>query len=89
MPVFAEVDVVVVGVRQTRSIVGVERLGNLDVTSRRKRADGIARSPRPIELHVAAGLAAAVAVARQRPVRTIAGVELRQLLNADGARLDD
>ncbi len=40
------------GIRQSRSIVGVERLGNADVTGRRKRADGIARSPWPIELHV-------------------------------------
>ena len=135
-----------VGVRQTRSIVGAERLGNLDVTSRRKRADGIARSPWPIELHVgekpklewliddyyeipfgallpakgenlivagrclsaehealasarvtaqcfayghAAGLAAATSIRRQCSVRTIAGAELRALLNADGARLDD
>jgi glycine/D-amino acid oxidase-like deaminating enzyme len=135
-----------VGVRQTRSIVGVERLGNADVTARRKRADGIARSPWPIELHVgdkpklewliddyyevpfaallpargenlvvagrcfsaehealasarvtaqcfayghAAGLAAATAIKRKCPVRAIEGVELRRLLNADGARLDD
>ncbi len=41
-----------VGIRQSRSIVGVERLGNSDVTGCRKRADGIARSPWPIELHV-------------------------------------
>ena len=40
-----------VGVRQTRSIVGVERLENDDVTSGRKRPDGIARSAWPIELH--------------------------------------
>ncbi len=41
-----------VGIRQTRSAVGCERLSNDDVLGRRKRADGIARSPWPIELHV-------------------------------------
>ena len=40
-----------VGVRQTRSIVGCERLTNDDVLNKRKRPDGIARSPWPIELH--------------------------------------
>lgn len=40
-----------VGIRQTRSILGVERLSNQDVADRRKRPDGIARSPWPIELH--------------------------------------
>ena len=40
-----------VGIRQTRSIAGVERLTNEDVVERRKRPDGIARSPWPIELH--------------------------------------
>lgn len=40
------------GIRQSRSIVGVERLSNDDVAARRKRPDGIARSPWPIELHV-------------------------------------
>jgi hypothetical protein len=40
-----------VGVRQTRTIVGVEKLTNEDVLNCRKRADGIARSPWPIELH--------------------------------------
>jgi hypothetical protein len=40
-----------VGVRQTRSITGVERLTNSDVLSCRKRDDGIVRSPWPIELH--------------------------------------
>ncbi|MDF8360612.1 FAD-dependent oxidoreductase [Achromobacter anxifer] len=40
-----------VGVRQTRSIVGVETLTNDDVLSCRKRADGICRVPWPIELH--------------------------------------
>lgn len=40
-----------VGIRQTRSVVGVERLGNEDVVTKRKRPDGIARSPWPIELH--------------------------------------
>lgn len=40
-----------VGVRQTRSILGVDRLTNEDVISHRKRSDSIARSPWPIELH--------------------------------------
>jgi len=40
-----------VGVRQSRQIVGRETLANADVESGRKRADAIARSPWPIELH--------------------------------------
>jgi len=40
-----------VGVRQTRQIVGASRLINEDVVAGRKFADGIARSPWPIELH--------------------------------------
>ncbi|MCL2915868.1 FAD-dependent oxidoreductase [Shewanella corallii] len=40
-----------VGIRQTRSIVGVETLTNDDVVSCRKREDGICRTPWPIELH--------------------------------------
>ena len=40
-----------VGVRQTRSIVGIERLTNQDVAEARKRPDGIVRCPWPIELH--------------------------------------
>ena len=40
-----------VGVRQTRQIVGSQRLTNGDVVSGTKRHDGIARSPWPIELH--------------------------------------
>lgn len=40
-----------VGVRQTRQIAGVSRLSNKDVVSGAKFADGIARSPWPIELH--------------------------------------
>ena len=40
-----------VGVRQSRQIVGVQTLRNDDVLSGRKRADAIARSPWPIELH--------------------------------------
>lgn len=40
-----------VGVRQTRSIVGLERLSNEDVAEARKRPDGIVRCPWPIELH--------------------------------------
>jgi len=39
------------GIRQSRSIVGVARLANADVTARIKRPDGIVRSPWPIELH--------------------------------------
>ena len=41
-----------VGIRQTRTIEGAETLTNDDVTSCRKRTDGICRSPWPIELHV-------------------------------------
>ncbi|WP_306120074.1 MULTISPECIES: FAD-dependent oxidoreductase [unclassified Roseitalea] len=40
-----------VGVRQTRQIAGVSRLANADVVAGTKSADGIARSPWPIELH--------------------------------------
>lgn len=40
-----------VGVRQTRQIVGVDRLGNDDVVKASKRKDSIARSAWPIELH--------------------------------------
>lgn len=40
-----------VGVRQTRQIAGVSRLRNTDVVTGSKFADGIARSPWPIELH--------------------------------------
>lgn len=40
-----------IGVRQTRSIVGIERLMNGDVAGARKRPDGIVRCPWPIELH--------------------------------------
>jgi hypothetical protein len=133
------------GVRQSRSIAGVARLMNEDVVGRRKRPDGVVRSPWPIELHAgakpklewlhddyyevpwgaflpehgenivaagrclsaehealasarvtaqcfgyghAAGLAAATAVGRAKPVRRLKGEELRALLNADGARLD-
>jgi hypothetical protein len=39
------------GVRQTRSIVGVETLSNDDVLAARKREDGVCRVPWPIELH--------------------------------------
>jgi hypothetical protein len=39
------------GIRQTRSIVGVETLTNDDVVAGRKRHDGICRVPWPIELH--------------------------------------
>ena len=40
-----------VGVRQTRQIAGMDTLKNEDVESGRKRADAIARSAWPIELH--------------------------------------
>ncbi|WP_281647302.1 FAD-dependent oxidoreductase [Parendozoicomonas sp. Alg238-R29] len=40
-----------VGIRQTRSIEGVEKLSNEDVVTCRKREDSICRSPWPIELH--------------------------------------
>lgn len=40
-----------VGVRQTRQVRGRETLLNTDILSGRKRGDGIARSPWPIELH--------------------------------------
>ena len=40
-----------IGIRQTRSIAGIKTLSNEDVTGRRKFADGVVRSPWPIELH--------------------------------------
>ncbi|WP_063131626.1 FAD-dependent oxidoreductase [Nocardia fusca] len=40
-----------VGIRQTRTIAAVQQLTNTDVLEHRKRADGIARVPWPIELH--------------------------------------
>ena len=40
-----------VGIRQTRSIVGVKTLHNDDVANATKYPDGIARCPWPIELH--------------------------------------
>ncbi len=43
-----------VGVRQTRQARGVATLANADILAGRKRADGIARSPWPIELHAGA-----------------------------------
>lgn len=43
-----------VGVRQTRQIVGTATLSNSDVVAGAKFADGIARSPWPIELHAGA-----------------------------------
>lgn len=134
------------GIRQSRSALGVERLSNEDVMARRKRADGIARSPWPIELHSgtkpklewlindfyeipynalvpikgenllvtgrcfsaehealasarvtaqcfqygqAAALAAVTSFNEQIPLRDISGNEVRELMNKDGARLDD
>jgi hypothetical protein len=43
-----------VGVRQTRSIDGLKRLMNEDVTGKTKASDSIARSSWPIELHYGA-----------------------------------
>ena len=43
-----------VGVRQTRQVEGRVKLMNADVVAGTKRADGIARSPWPIELHAGA-----------------------------------
>ncbi|MCL6268597.1 FAD-dependent oxidoreductase [Sansalvadorimonas sp. 2012CJ34-2] len=40
-----------VGIRQTRSIEGVDKLSNDDVVNCRKYEDSICRSPWPIELH--------------------------------------
>lgn len=40
-----------VGIRQTRTILGVETLRDDDVVGARKRPDGISRVPWPIELH--------------------------------------
>lgn len=134
-----------VGVRQTRQVEGVERLSNDDVLSGRKRPDGIAISPWPIELHIgerprvewllddyyevpydcfvpargenllvagrclsaeheavasarvtaqcfsyghAIGHAASIAIRDGISPRAIAGSDLRTVLNADGARLD-
>lgn len=39
------------GIRQSRSIVGIDKLENEAVVGKVKRADGIVRSPWPIELH--------------------------------------
>jgi len=41
-----------VGIRQTRSIVGVKQLKNDDVVKRKKYKDGVVRCPWPIELHI-------------------------------------
>ena len=41
-----------VGIRQTRSIVGVKQLKNDDVVKRKKFKDGVVRCPWPIELHI-------------------------------------
>ncbi|GAB3631837.1 FAD-dependent oxidoreductase [Microbacterium shaanxiense] len=40
-----------VGIRQTRTVEGIATLTNDDVVGARKAADGICRSPWPIELH--------------------------------------
>ena len=40
-----------IGIRQSRSIVGIDIIRNQDVAKARKRPDGIARCPWPIELH--------------------------------------
>lgn len=134
------------GIRQSRSAVGQQRLSNADVISRRKRRDGIARSPWPIELHSGTkpklewliedfyevpygtlvpvrgegllvtgrclsaehealasarvtaqcfqyGQAAALAAVRSletgTALRELDGEEIRELMNKNGARLDD
>jgi hypothetical protein len=40
------------GIRQTRTVVGIQTLTNQEVVAARKRPDSICRSPWPIELHV-------------------------------------
>lgn len=134
------------GIRQSRSVTGRAQLSNEDVLNRRKRADGVVRSPWPIELHSgekpklewllddyyevpygalvpergdnllvagrclsaehealasarvtaqcfgyghAAGLAVVEAMRSGRGPAELTGEEVRALLNADGARLDD
>lgn len=134
------------GIRQSRSVLGVDRLSNDDVLAHRKRGDGVVRCPWPIELHAgekpklewllddyyeipygallpatgenliaagrclsaehealasarvtaqcfgygqAAGLAAVEAIRSGRALREISGEEVRSLLNAQGAHLDD
>lgn len=134
-----------VGVRQTRQVEGVAKLTNADVLGGVKSADGIARSPWPIELHSgskprvewlvddvyeipfgcfvpqrgenllvagrclsaeheavasarvtaqcfsyghAVGHAATIAIRDGVAPRHIAGSDLREVLNRDGARLD-
>ncbi len=134
-----------VGVRQSRQVAGVHTLMNTDVVKGTKSADGIARSPWPIELHSGAkprvewllddyyevpfgcfvplrgeglltagrclsaeheavasarvtaqcfsyghavGHAASIAVKDNIAPRKISGRDVRQALNADGARLD-
>ncbi|AUN96134.1 FAD-dependent oxidoreductase [Pseudazoarcus pumilus] len=135
-----------VGVRQTRQVDGITTLANEDVVTGVKRADGIARSPWPIELHSgekprlswlfqdhyevpygcfvpqrgesllvagrclsaqheamasarvtaqcfgyghAIGHAAAIALRDGVAPRAIRGEDLRDVLNRDGARLDE
>lgn len=134
-----------VGVRQTRQIDGVQTLMNSDILAGKKFANGIARSPWPIELHSgerpkvewllndvyevpygcfvpergegllaagrclsaqheavasarvtaqcfsygqAIGHAASIAVRDSVAPRAIAGADLREIVNRDGARLD-
>lgn len=134
-----------VGVRQTRQVEGVAKLKNADVVAGTKFADGIARSPWPIELHSgtkprvewllndvyeipydcfvpqrgerllvagrclsaeheavasarvtaqcfgyghAIGHAASIVVRDKLAPREIAGRDLREVLNREGARLD-
>ena len=134
------------GIRQSRSAIGVDRLTNEDVVTKRKRTDGIARSPWPIELHSgdrpklewllddyyevpfgalipvrgegllvtgrclsaehealasarvtaqcfqygqASALAAVESLRSRMPIRALEGSHIRELMNRDGARLDD
>jgi hypothetical protein len=134
-----------VGIRQSRQALGVKTLLNADILAGKKFADGIARSPWPIELHSgsrprvkwllndyyevpfgcfvpqrgeglltagrclsaeheavasarvtaqcfsyghAIGHAAALAFNEHIPIRSLAGSDIRLLLNRDGAQLD-
>jgi hypothetical protein len=49
-----------VGIRQTRSIVGIDRLSNQDVLSGRKRAGAVSFSAWPIEVHSGEGTGVAI-----------------------------
>ena len=135
-----------IGIRQSRSICGIETVRDEDVANARKRPDGIVRCPWPIELHNgekpymfwlihdyyeipygalvpvsgenilmagrnisaehhalascrvtaqcfgyghAAGLAADLAIRSGTRLRDIPGARIRELLNGEGAALDN